>query len=86
MVNPVEVLGLAAATLSAIMFLPQALKTWRSKSAAGLAAGTLFISTTCVLLWLIYGVCVRDLPLIAGNAVNLTCTLTLVVFKFRFKQ
>jgi MtN3 and saliva related transmembrane protein len=85
MINPIEVLGLTAATLSAIMFLPQVLKTWRSKSAIGLSAGTLLTSTSCAALWLVYGVCVRDLPLILGNAVNLACTLTLVVFKLRFK-
>jgi MtN3 and saliva related transmembrane protein len=84
MISSIEALGLVAATLSAIMFLPQVVKTWRSRSAAGLAAGTLITSTTCVLLWLVYGACVQDVPLIVGNAVNLACTLTLVMFKLRF--
>ncbi|RAK67009.1 SemiSWEET family sugar transporter [Hymenobacter edaphi] len=84
MITSIEALGLVAATLSAIMFLPQVLKTWRSRSATGLAAGTLITSTTCVTLWLVYGACVQDVPLIIGNAVNLACTLTLVVFKIRF--
>ncbi|GAB3834460.1 SemiSWEET family sugar transporter [Hymenobacter jeollabukensis] len=86
MITSIEALGLVAATLSAIMFLPQVLKTWRSRSATGLAAGTLITSTTCVTLWLVYGACVQDVPLIIGNAVNLACTLTLVVFKIRFAE
>lgn len=86
MITSIEALGLVAATLSAIMFLPQVVKTWRSRSAAGLSNGTLLTSTTCVLLWLIYGACVQDVPLILGNAVNLACTLTLVAFKLRFTE
>lgn len=76
--DPVTLLGLAAATCTTVAFLPQVLKTWRSKSAEDLSLGTFGLLTTGVTLWLIYGLLVGDLPVIVANAVTLVLQITIL--------
>ena len=69
--NAVLLLGLIAGTLTTFAFVPQVVKTWRTKSAGDLSVGTMTMICTGVLLWLIYGLLVGDVPVIAANAVTL---------------
>ncbi|OON70204.1 SemiSWEET family sugar transporter [Hymenobacter sp. CRA2] len=84
MFDAVRILGLVAASLSAIMFLPQVVRTWRTRSVQDLSVGTLAVSASSMVLWLVYGAYQRDVPILFGNSINLLFTLTLVVFKLRF--
>lgn len=69
--NPVTVLGLVAAALTTFSFLPQVIKTWKSKSADDLSLGTFGMFCAGVACWLVYGILIEDLPVIAANAVTL---------------
>ncbi len=64
-------LGLVAGTLTTFAFVPQVIKTWRTKSAGDLSIGTMSMICTGVFLWLLYGLLVGDIPVIAANAVTL---------------
>lgn len=79
------VIGLAAGFCTTIAFLPQALHTWRTKSAKDLSLGMYSILCTGVLLWLIYGIAISDLPIIIANAVTLALALSILYFKLTFK-
>jgi MtN3 and saliva related transmembrane protein len=68
-------LGLVAATLTTIAFLPQVIRNWRRKSAGDLSFGTFGVFTTGVVLWLIYGIIIRNLPIIVSNLVTLVLNL-----------
>ena len=48
--NPVTLLGFVAGTLTTLAFLPQVIKTWRTKSSNDLSVGTLGMISTGVLL------------------------------------
>ncbi len=76
--NPVTLLGLVAGTLTTFAFVPQVIKTWKTKSSGDLSVVTMGLICTGVLLWLIYGLLVGDVPIIAANAV----TFVLVVSTF----
>jgi MtN3 and saliva related transmembrane protein len=80
----VQALGFAAATLTALAFLPQALKVWRSKSSGDLSAGMLLAQSTGVALWIIYGVAIASLPIIVSNTVTLTLSVLLLVLKWTY--
>ncbi len=82
----VQMIGVAAGALTTIAFLPQVIKTWRSRSAKGLSLGMFSIFCTGVSLWLVYGFLVGDLPIILANLVTLVLSITLLVFKFTFKD
>jgi MtN3 and saliva related transmembrane protein len=81
----VQILGLAAGSCTTIAFLPQVIKTWKSGSAKDLSLGMFSFFSFGVLLWLIYGIMVRDVPVIVANMLTLLLASTILFFKLRFK-
>jgi MtN3 and saliva related transmembrane protein len=81
----ITLLGLLAGSLTTIAFLPQVLKTWKTKSTEDISA--LMFITFCLglFLWLIYGLLIRSLPIILANAVTLMFSSIILYFKFRFQ-
>jgi MtN3 and saliva related transmembrane protein len=71
-VEPVTLLGLAAAGCTTIAFLPQVVRNWRTRSVGDLSPSMFALFATGVLLWLVYGILIRNVPLVAANAVTLT--------------
>jgi MtN3 and saliva related transmembrane protein len=71
--NPsaVTTLGLVAGTLTTLSFLPQLVKAWKSRSTHDISSGMLALFSAGLVLWIVYGVIVTDLPVIAANAVTL---------------
>jgi MtN3 and saliva related transmembrane protein len=84
--NFIQYIGLAAGALTTTAFLPQVIKTWKSRSAKDLSLGMFSLFCTGVLLWLIYGIVVRDIPVIAANFLTLMLASTLLFFKLRFRE
>ena len=74
-------IGFVAGILTAFAFLPQVLKTWRTRSSGDLSAMMLTAQSTGVALWIVYGIAIGSTPVIVANAVTLTLCLALVVFK-----
>lgn len=79
-------IGLAAGFCTTAAFLPQVIKTWKSKSAKDLSLGMYSIFCTGVLLWLIYGIMITDLPIILANAITLILAISILFFKLTFKN
>jgi MtN3 and saliva related transmembrane protein len=65
----VTFIGLAAAALTTFAFLPQAVKTWRSRSVGDLSLVTYSTFLAGVVLWLVYGLLIGDWPIIIANTV-----------------
>lgn len=82
----ITIIGLAAGFCTTIAFLPQAIKTWQTKSAKDLSLGMYSILCTGILLWLIYGVLIGDIPIILANAVTLALALSILYFKLTYKD
>jgi MtN3 and saliva related transmembrane protein len=86
MMNGIQILGLMAGCLTTAAFLPQVVKTWKSRSAKDLSLGMFSLFCLGVAMWLAYGLAVKDLPVIAANLVTLLLASTLLFFKLRFKD
>ncbi|MBD1869553.1 SemiSWEET transporter [Oculatella sp. FACHB-28] len=78
-------LGLLAGLLTTTAFVPQVLRTWRTKSANDLSTGMFVVFCSGVTLWLIYGILTRDFPVIIANAVTLMLALTILAMKFKYR-
>ena len=78
------VIGLIAGLLTTIAFIPQLVKTWKSKSAKDVSLVMFMTFTTGVLLWLIYGVLIQAPPLIAANVVTLLLAAAILGLKIRY--
>jgi MtN3 and saliva related transmembrane protein len=83
--NFTELIGYAAAVLTTIAFIPQVLHTWRMRSGRGVSLGMYSIFTSCVALWLVYGILLEAWPIIAANGVTLTLALSILALKIRFR-
>ena len=79
----VELIGFLAGTLTTLSFIPQVVKTWKTKSAGDLSLGTLIIFSAGVTLWLTYGLLLHSWPMICSNALTLAESAFLAVMKVR---
>ena len=80
----IEFLGFAAGTLTTLAFVPQMLKSWRTKSVDDLSLAMLVAFNVGLVLWLIYGFAIGALPIIVANTATLGCSLTLLALKVRY--
>jgi MtN3 and saliva related transmembrane protein len=78
-----EWVGYAAGLLTTIAFLPQAIKTWRSRSAHDLSLGMFLMFCTGIILWLTYGLMLRQWPIILPNLFTLLLAGSILFFKIR---
>jgi MtN3 and saliva related transmembrane protein len=76
-----QLIGIVAATLTALAFLPQVVKAWRTKSTSDLSMATLLAQSSGLALWIVYGVSLRSMPVIFGNTVTLVLMLLLLGLK-----
>ena len=79
-----SLLGFIAGILTTISFVPQVLHAWRSKSCDDLSWGMLLTFSAGVVLWLVYGIRLRAMPIIVANAVTLALLLAIMALKARY--
>jgi MtN3 and saliva related transmembrane protein len=76
--------GYAAGTLTTIAFLPQVLHVWKTKRADDLHMGTLVSFMAGVTLWIVYGIAMRQMPVIVANAVTLILQCAILFLKLHY--
>lgn len=81
--NP-EWLGAAAATLTTISFVPQALKAIRSRETRGISLLMYAVFTLGIAFWFAYGIALGSWPMIVSNAITFALAATILVLKLRF--
>ena len=81
-----EITGIAAGAFTTISFLPQVIKTYRSRSADDLSLGMFSLFTLGVFLWTVYGISLGKFPIIVANGVTLILAASLLFAKFKFKK
>ncbi|NBC04435.1 MAG: hypothetical protein GVY20_12120 [Bacteroidetes bacterium] len=80
------IIGLAAGFCTTIAFLPQALKTWKTKSAKDLSLSMYSVFCTGIVLWLTYGIMIQDIPIILTNVISMILASSILYFKLSFKD
>jgi MtN3 and saliva related transmembrane protein len=83
--EPVTIIGYAAATLGTICWLPQVIKTWGSRETKDLSlwANMLMLANLC--LWLTYGILLGAWPLIVANLISILLVGSIVTAKLIYK-
>jgi MtN3 and saliva related transmembrane protein len=79
----VTVIGLVAAFCTTAAYLPQVIKTWRTRSTTDISLGMFLLMVSGLVLWLAYGIMLADLPLIASNTVTLILAAAILYLKVR---
>jgi MtN3 and saliva related transmembrane protein len=65
--DTVTLIGMAAGTLTTISFLPQVVKTWRTRSAKDISTGMFVKFRVGLLLGVVYGLSIGSVPVILTN-------------------
>ena len=83
-----EIVGIIAGALSCTTFLPQVVKTWKSKSVKDVSLNMFLIAAVSASLWLIYGILIHSISIIGTNIVVVFFSLVmlLLIFKNRDKK
>lgn len=83
--NRVTLLGLAAAFCTTVSFLPQAIKTIRTRDTSGISLSMYALFTFGTLLWLLFGLFTSNIPVTAANLITLIFALIILVYKIRYR-
>lgn len=79
----ITIVGLIAGVFTTTAFVPQVIKSVRTKSAKDLSLGMSVMFCCGVFLWLIYGILNKDAPIILSNTITFFLAMTLLVLKLK---
>ncbi|MBF0167392.1 MAG: SemiSWEET transporter [Alphaproteobacteria bacterium] len=83
MIALTDMIGTLAGTLTTLSFLPQVVKTWKSRSTRDISLSMFLAFTTGVGLWLVYGILIGSWPVILSNIVTLILAGIILFLKLR---
>lgn len=76
-------IGAIAAVLTTLAFLPQVIKTIKTKDTSGISLGMYAMQVTGIGLWLAHGIHIGDMPLILANSVSFVLSGTILYYKIQ---
>jgi len=82
----VEIVGIVAGALSCTTFMPQVIKTYRSKSTKDVSLLMFIIAAISTALWLIYGILIDSFALTFTNAIVLLLSVIMLILKLRYND
>ncbi len=81
----INITGTIAAILTTVSFVPQALKTLKTKQTHDISLFMYVLFIAGVLMWLIYGLLIKSLPIILANAVTMCLIIPILIMKFIYR-
>jgi MtN3 and saliva related transmembrane protein len=79
-------IGSCAAVLTMFAFIPQIIKALKTKSIRDVSIVTLFQLTLGVLLWIAYGIHIKDIIVITANSITLLSLIILLSLYFCYRR
>lgn len=80
----VEAIGLVAASFTTLCWIPQAVRTLRTRDTRSISLITQAAFTTGIALWLVYGLLIGSWPVILANAVTFVLVFAILLLKLRY--
>ena len=78
-----EWIGYLAATLTTVAFVPQAIKTIRTRDTSGISLGMYVVFTLGIACWFGYGIVLHSGPMIVANIITFGLSATILALKLR---
>jgi MtN3 and saliva related transmembrane protein len=78
-------IGYLAGTLTTISFLPQVIRSWKTRSTHDISFLMLSLFGLGMLLWAAYGFFIGSLPIILANVITFGLVLVLLAMKVQYK-
>ena len=81
----IRYLGYLAGFLTVVSFLPQVLRTWKTRRTKDLSMGMFGLIIAASVLWIVYGAITSDWPVILTNSGMIALNGALAVAKVRYE-
>jgi MtN3 and saliva related transmembrane protein len=75
--------GYLAAVMTSLAFVPQAVKTIRTKDTRSISLGMYLVFTAGIAMWLVYGIALNSMPMILSNIVTFGLSATILGMKLK---
>jgi len=79
----IEFIGYLAAFLTTLSFLPQAMKTIKTRDTSGISFLMYFMFVSGVFFWLIYGFLISNVTILVANLITLIFAGIVLFIKFK---
>lgn len=83
MIDP-DWFGSIAAFLTTSAYVPQAVKTMRKRHTKDISLGMYVMMTAGVACWLIYGIMLGSMPMVAANSITLGLSAIILLMKLKY--
>jgi len=83
--NHTTLIGLAAGTLTTSAFIPQVVRTWKTRSTRDISLGMFVAFCAGIALWTAYGFLIHSAPVIITNSITFILASIILVLKIRHK-
>lgn len=81
----IKIAGYLAAIATTTSFLPQAFHTIKTKDTRGISLGMYIVYVFGIVMWLVYGIGIKDVPIISANSITLVLTVIILLYKLKYK-
>ena len=82
----IEFFGYFAAILTTLAFIPQLIKTLKTKKAEDVSLTTLIMFLTGVASWIIYGIQISSKPILIANTITFLLNFLILVLKLIYSK
>jgi MtN3 and saliva related transmembrane protein len=79
--NIITVIGLIAGAITSVSFIPQVIKGYQTKKLEDVSYFMYVILIIGLILWLIYGILLEELPIILANGFGIGCCMLVLTMK-----
>jgi len=80
----ITILGFVAAFFTTFALLPQAIRSIKTKHTKDLSLPMILMLEVGIILWLVYGIIINDMPLIFANGIGAVFATINLVMKLRY--
>ena len=80
----IEIVGFVAGGLVSVSFLPQVIKSWKTKSTKDVALSLSIINLGGQVLWITYGLGIESISLVIMSSITLIMSSSLLILKLRY--
>ncbi|MDQ3021315.1 MAG: SemiSWEET transporter [Bacteroidota bacterium] len=77
-------IGLIAASLTTFAFLPQSIRAIKTRHTKDLSLSTLIMLEIGVVIWIVYGSLISDIPLLFANTISFIFVTVTLVMKIKY--
>jgi len=86
MLNPTIAIGLIASLLVTVAYIPEAIRTVRTRHTRDISLSWVAILDAGQILYLVYGFLIASLPIMLSSGFGVLLTSILVSYKLRYKN